>query len=252
MHDDLKIRDWHSSVQESEIGNHLTRLFRQCPIPENELLSNLGLFIKRKYLSKMLFLHDLYKQILDVQGIVVEFGTRWGSNLALFQSFRGIYEPFNHTRKIIGFDTFQGFPSVDDKDGTSEIVSIGSYNVTPRYDEYLSMILDYHEQESPISHINKYKLVKGDASVEAVKYFKDNPETIIALAYFDFDLYEPTKKSLEIIKSHITKGTVLGFDQLNDHEFPGETLALKEAWGLDKFRIRRNQYSSVRSYIVIE
>lgn len=139
-----------------------------------------------------------------------------------------------------------------DKDGTSEIVSIGSYNVTPHYDEHLSKILDYHEQESPISHIKKYKLVKGDASLEAVNYFKDNPETIIALAYFDFDLYEPTKKSLEVIKSHITKGTVVGFDQLNDHDFPRETLALKEAWGLDRNRIRKNRYSSVQSHIVVE
>jgi len=37
---------------------------------------------------------------------------------------------------------------------------------------------------------------KGDASVE-MKYLYDNPETIIALAYFDFDLYQPTKKCLE-------------------------------------------------------
>jgi len=30
---------------------------------------------------------------------------------------------------------------------------------------------------------------------------------------------------------------VLGFDQLNDGNFPGETIALKEVFGLDKFEI---------------
>ena len=53
--------------------------------------------------------HELYQKILNVHGVVIEFGTRWGQNLALFESFRGMYEPYNHFRKIIGFDTFEGF-----------------------------------------------------------------------------------------------------------------------------------------------
>ncbi len=56
----------------------------------------------------------------------MEFGVKWGQNLALFQSFRGMYEPYNHNRKIIGFDTFEGFPSVDKKDGGSKIIKAGA------------------------------------------------------------------------------------------------------------------------------
>jgi len=41
-------------------------------------------------------------------------------------------------------------------------------------------------------------------------------------------------------QNHVTKGTVIGFDELNYHEFPGETLALKEVFGLDKYKIRRS------------
>lgn len=227
-------------------------LFRECPIPGNELLSNLGLFLKRQDLSKMLFLNDLYKKIIDVHGVVIEFGVRWGNNLALFESFRGIYEPYNHNRKIIGFDTFAGFPSVHEKDGTADIVSVGAYGVTEGYDAYLEKILGYHEQESPIPHIKKYRLVKGDATVEVEKYFTEHPETIVAFAYFDFDLYEPTKKCLEVIKEHVTKGTIIAFDQLNDHGFPGETLALKEVFGLDRYKISKSPYCSVQSYIVME
>ena len=239
-----------SSEHESDIRRKLAQLFRTCPIPDDELLSNLGLFIKRKDLSRILFLQDLYKQILHVHGVVIEFGVRYGNNLALLESLRGIYEPFNHNRMIIGFDSFQGFPSIHAKDGSS--VSVGSFNVTANYEEYLSRVMDYHEQESPISHIRKYKLIKGDASVEVRTYFKENPETIIALAYFDFDLYEPTKKCLEVITSHLTKGTIIAFDQLNDHDFPGETLALKEIWGLDKYKIRRSPTTSLQAYMVID
>jgi hypothetical protein len=248
---DRIVTRWSAAPDENNIREKFFDLFRECPIPDNELLSNLGLFIKRQDLSKMLFMNDLYKKIIDVNGIVIEFGVRWGKNLVLFESFRGIYEPFNHKRKIVGFDTFEGFISVHEKDGASDIATVGNYRVTPDYKAYLEKILDYHEQESPISHIKKYYLVHGDATVEVEKYFKDYPETIVALMYFDFDLYEPTKKCLEVVKNHITKGTIIGFDQLNDHDFPGETLALKEVFGLDKYKIRKSPYSSVQSYIVM-
>ncbi len=146
----------------------------------------------------------------------------------------------------------KGSASVHEKDGTSDIVKIGAYQVTDHYEDYLEKVLTYHEQESPIAHINKHQLIKGDATVEVEKYFNAYPETIVAFAYFDFDLYEPTRKCLDVIKDHITKGTVIAFDQLNDHDFPGETLALKEVFGLDRFKLRKSVHSSVQSYLIVE
>lgn len=241
-----------SSAEQLKSRDKLLELFKQCPIPENELIRNLGLFIKRQDISTIIFKNDLYKQILNVPGIVVEFGVRWGQNLALFESFRGMYEPYNYYRKIVGFDTFSGFPSVHEKDGHSRLSTPGAYSVTEGYEEYLKEILEYHEEQSPISHIKKYELVKGDASVSIEKYLSDHPETIIALAYFDFDIYEPTRKCLEAILPHLTKGSVIGFDELNDKDFPGETLALREVLGLSKYRLQRCSYMSVPSYLVIE
>jgi hypothetical protein len=241
-----------ASTDEISRRKKFLELFKSSPIPDNEILANLGLFMKRQDMSGILFKNEVYKKILDVHGIVVEFGVRWGQNLALFESFRGIYEPFNHSRRIVGFDTFEGFPSVHKKDGNAGIISKGAYPVTAGYKNYLEEVLNYHEQESPISNIRKYDLIKGDAVVEIKKYLAGNPETIIALAYFDFDIYKPTKECLKAIIKHLTKGSIIVFDQLNVHHFPGETLALKEVLGLDKFCIRRCPYSSVVSYIVIE
>jgi len=228
------------------------KLYENCPIPRKEVLKNLGLFINRQSLSRILYMDDLYKKILNVHGVVIEFGVHWGQNLALFESFRGMYEPFNYTRKIIGFDTFEGFPSIDEKDGNSKIVEEGSYSVTKNYEEYLESVLSYHESESPITHMKKFELVKGDASITIHEYLKRNPETIIAFAYFDFDIYKPTKECLEAIKPHLTKGAVIGFDELNFHDFPGETIALKEVFGLDRFRIQRSAYSPTVSYVIVD
>lgn len=248
---DIKAK-WNASEFETEIRHEFLQNFKSTPVPDREILQNLPLFLNRQNLSQILFVNEMYQHILDVHGVIMEFGVRWGRNMALYGSLRGIYEPFNHNRKIIGFDTFEGFPSVDKLDGVDEIISVGAYNVTENYDAYLAKILDYHEQESPISHIKKYEIVKGDASASINSYLTTHPETIVALAYFDFDIYQPTRDCLMAIKDRLSRGSVVGFDELNDATYPGETLALKETLGIDKHKIRHSRFSPTQSYIVIE
>ena len=65
------------------------------------------------------------------------------------------------------------------------------------------------------------------------------------------DLYEPTKKCLEMIKPYLIKGSVLGFDELNDHDSPGETIALKEVFNLNEIELQRFRYVSRTSYFVL-
>jgi hypothetical protein len=241
-----------TSDQEKSRRQAFFDLYKSCPIPPQELLSNLGLFVKRQTLSRWLFMHHLYQQILEVHGVVMEFGVRWGQNLALFESFRGMYEPYNHSRRIVGFDTFDGFPSVSAKDGADPIIREGALSVTEGYEQYLDQVLRYHESESPLSHLKKFELVKGDAIGGVKSYLEQNPHTIVALAYFDFDLYEPTKEALLAIRDRLTRGSVIGFDELCAKNFPGETLALKETLGIQRFSVRRYPNSSMCSYVVID
>jgi len=95
-------------------------------------------------------------------------------------------------------------------------------------------------------------LVKGDATVTIKKYLEEHPETIIAFAYFDFDIYEPTKVCLEAIKPHLTKGAIIGFDEINFPDFPGETLAFNEVLGINNYKIHRDVNNPIPSYIVYE
>lgn len=185
-----------ASNEEQERRLAFYKAFKNNPIPESEQLSNVGIFTKRQDLTKQLFFNEIYKNILQVHGVIMEFGVRWGQNLVTLNNLRGIYEPFNHSRKLIGFDTFEGFPNVDDKDGKHSIIEKGAFSVTKDYDKYLEEVLNYHEQECPLNHIKKNSLVKGDATKTLAKYLKEHPETIISFAWFDFDLYEPTKNVL--------------------------------------------------------
>lgn len=216
------------------------------------MLENLGLFLTAKDLSRILFMDQLYRQIVEVEGVILEFGTRWGNNLTLFSQLRSIYEPFSRKRRTVGFDTFEGFLQVTPEDGTSSMMEVSNYRVSDRYEHYLASVLDAHEQLNPLSHLKKYELRKGDAGQQLRAYLAEHPETVVALAYFDMDLYKPTKECLELIQPHLTRGSVLGFDEVNLAETPGETIALREVFGLGRYRIRRSPITSRTCYLVID
>ena len=253
MVDPITRHELYRSPQEEDVRGKFIRHFRECPIPDNELLSNLGLFLNSKNLSRILYMDHLYRQILETPGVLIEFGTRWGQNLSLFAALRGIYDPFERNRKIIGFDTFSGFVAVTNKDAKDhEIINAGGFGVTKDYEKYLEDVMNFQEMDNPMSHVKKFDIRKGDASVEIVEYLKQYPETIVALAFFDMDVYEPTKKCLQIIKPHLVKGSVLAFDELNDHDSPGETTALNEVFGLNYLRLKRFSRSSRTGYFVKE
>jgi hypothetical protein len=225
-------------------------MIRQSPIPDGELSANVGLYLSRMQLSRLMLMHQLYQSILPIHGVIMEFGVRWGQNLALFSNFRGMYEPYNYNRKIIGFDTFAGFPSVDLKDGSK--IAKGDYSVVEGYQAYLTTILEQHQADSPIAHKKKFELVAGDATITIHEYLARQPETVVALAYFDFDIYQPTKVCLEAILPRLTRGSVIAFDELNCPEFPGETLAVLETIGLGRYGLRRDPQNPLVSWMTID
>jgi hypothetical protein len=241
-----------SSIPEKNIQQALVTLLNEKPIPDDEVLANLGLFLTSKNLSRLLFFNEMYRKILHSHGIIVEFGVRWGQTLSIMTALRGIFEPFNRHRKIVGFDTFAGFKGMNAKDGTACKCKNGSFGVPKGYEKYLGQVLDLQEALCPISHLKKYEIVKGDAVQTVPLYMKKHPETIISMAIFDFDIYQPTKTALEAIKPFLCKNSILVFDELCDDIFPGETIALREVFDLLDLQVRRLPMASRISYVVID
>ena len=194
-------------------------------------------FIKRQVLSRLLYLDHVYRRILDTPGVICEFGVHWGGTLATICNLRAIHEPYNHSRKVFGFDTFSGFPDVDSADGGR--VTQGDYSTSAGYEEELETLLGLHESFSPLSHMRKFELVKGDVAETVPRWLTDNPHAIISMAMFDMDIYKPTRSTLELILPRLVKGSLLVFDELNCEYFPGETQAVLEVLGLNNLRLQR-------------
>jgi hypothetical protein len=243
-----------SSSQEIDRRAKFVETFESSPIPRRELVySQLSLYLTRQELSRMYAMTELYRDhVLGTNGVMMEFGTCYGRTAALLTNLRGMFEPFNFTRKLIIFDTFSGLYGTNEKDGDDRLAVDGAYSAGEGYERHLDEVLSYHESEAPIAHRRKFEIVKGDAAQSITTYLAKHPETIVALAYFDFDIYGPTKACLEALRPHLTKSSVLAFDELNCPEYPGETAALAEVFGLGKCTLKRSPFSPWMSYTTCE
>lgn len=202
-----------------------------------DLLGNLSLFIDRITLGRILLMSQLYQKILTTEGIVMEFGVKYGQNISLFQKYRHIFEPYNWKRKIVAFDTFEGLYGVSSNDNQCQN---GDFSTPPSYENFLNEIMQLNEQESAISHIKRYEIIKGDASQTFPQYLKANPQTIISLIYFDMDIYQPTLDVLKFALPRMSKGSIIAFDEVNDSRYPGETMALLESLNIQNYKIHKN------------
>ena len=66
------------------------------------------------------------------------------------------------------------------------------------------------------------------------------------------DIYKPTKDCLKAIKPYLTKGSIIGFDEPNSKDFPGETIAIKEIFGKINFKLHQSKFSAGSGYLIIE
>ena len=176
-----------------------------------------------------------------------------GGGLFSWMHFSAILEPYNHTRRIIGFDTFTGFPEIHEKDltrGRSEHTKIGAFQTTANIREELEALARIHDANRPIGHIPKIELVAGDACSTIPAYVESNPHLLISLLYLDFDIYAPTKTALESLLPRVVKGGVVAFDELNCAEFAGETTALLEMLSMDGVQLKRFTIDPYISYFI--
>lgn len=232
-------------------SNSLIEQLKNSPIPNAELLRNLFIYQDRRALSRFLFLNELYQKNIQLHGSIFEFGVRYGVNTCLFSSLRGIYEPYNHNRKIVAFDTFCGFPTVD-ADTDSVHAEEGQFGVPNSYEDHLEEVLNIHEKLAPVEGIKKFQLVKGNVETTLPLYLKEHPETMISFAYLDFDIFEPTFSALNNIEPYLVNGAIVAFDEINVADWPGETVALRRWIGERNMHVFQSQFKAAGGYVIFE
>lgn len=248
----MLVRTAKENKYSESLSKHLRKLLSTRQKNEREIVEGFPLYAPRQELSRFLARHELFKKILLIKGSILECGIFRGFGLMTWAELSAIYEPTNYHRQIIGFDTFTGFPKINQKDrGSIKNPEARPHGAASASDEELEKVIKLFDNNRYLSHIPKIKLVRGDFLKTGPKFLEQNPHLLISLLFLDFDLYEPTKEALRLFLPRMPKGAVLAFDEINNPDWPGETQAFLEATGLSNHCLKQFSYEPNISYLVL-
>jgi hypothetical protein len=213
-------------------------------------------FVSRQSLSYFLARTEIFKEVINLHGNIFDFGIFKGSSFFTFLQLSAIFEPYNHLRKIVGFDSFNGFSKFEKEDSSKKFNNLpmrfeGGMSLGDKAFDEINYGIDLCNLNTPLNHIKKGFVINGDLPYSLETYLSDHPETIIAMANFGLGLYKPTIKILEKIKPRLVKGSILVFEDLNQETWPGETKALFEVFDMTKNELIKFSYCPHLSFFKI-
>jgi len=173
--------------------------------------------------NKMAKKIELYLQVKDLPGDIVEVGVFKGASLGLFLNLKAMYEP-NSLMKVIGFDFFNPGTLLESLDGLNRAMM---ETVVARVDKKDISLESVRHSLSKFDE-SSYLLVQGDAVVETTEFYKSSPGARIKLLYMDIDVGEPTYQILRRLWKRIMKNGIVIFDEYAYHKWD-------ESDGVDKF-----------------
>jgi hypothetical protein len=236
--------------KEQGVGPAIAKIFENCSDATETKLESFPKYARRQHLKRFLSMYELFKLALPVKGSVVECGVFRGFGLMSWAKLSTILEPENLTRRVYGFDTFDGFPSLAAKDQNHHTQTHVGDLRSSSYEE-LQQLIKLYDQDRFLGHIPKVSLVKGDIAKSAPKFLTDNPHLLVSLLFIDCDLYEPTKVALAHFLPRMPRGAVLAFDELDNPQWPGETLAMLEETISRPLALRRLEWDPYISYAIL-
>lgn len=239
--------------QERMVGPEIEKIFNASPDSVEIRIENFPKYVRRQHLTRLLAMYEIFKRIVGVKGSIVECGVNRGYGLMAWAKLSAVLEPVNLTRRIYGFDSFAGFPSVGEKDRTGpkwETAQQGGLHADS-YDELLKLV-ELYDKDRFLGHIPKVELIKGDATQTIPRFIADHPHLVVSLLFMDFDLHEPTRAALQSFVPRMPKGAILAFDELDNPLWPGETLAVLETLGMNKLELERLDFDPYIAFARID
>jgi hypothetical protein len=213
-------------------------------------LANMARYARRAQVTRFAALYELFKLALPVKGSIVECGVFRGASFMTLAQLSAALEPTNLTRRIYGFDSFGGFPSVSSHDHPQKTGAAVGDLAADSFAE-LSELLKVYDTDRFLGHIPKAELIRGDVAETIPEFVAANQHLLVSLLFLDLDLYEPTVVALRNFLPRMPKGAVLALDELDNPLWPGETSAVLDEVGLSRLELRRFEFDPYITYAVL-
>jgi hypothetical protein len=236
---------------ELEVSRNMVDLFQACPDTIESKLDNFPKYVRRQSLKRFLALYEIFKLAMPVKGSIVECGVFKGFGVMSWAKLSAMLEPENFTRRVYGFDTFEGFASISERDKNA-IANPEPRALLANSLEELQQILAEYDKDRFLGHMPKVQLIAGDAVETIPRFVQENPHLVVSLLFLDFDLFEPTKIALETFVPRMPKGAIIAFDELDNPMWPGETMALLSTLGISRLRLERLEWDPYIGFARLE
>ena len=239
------------NASEREATEIYAQAYEQSADSTTTKLAHVVKYIRRQDLTRLLARYEIFKKVLKVKGSIIECGVFRGSGLMSWANFSAILEPNNLTRRIYGFDSFEGFPKIGSEDASNFRTAQKGELRSDCFQELTELIRAY-DLNRFLGHIPKVELIRGDAVETIPAFVKRNPHLLASLLFMDFDLFDPTKVALEHFLPRMPKGAVLSFDELDNPVLPCETLAMLKSLTINQYKFQRLVFDPYIAFGVLE
>ncbi len=215
---------------DDQIEQLLDAHFEKFGVTQQEVCRNFQIYTRRIFLKRFLAHYELFRLAVDLPGDIVELGVYRGASLMSWANFLEIRNMGDRQKQVFGFDNFQGFTEITDKDGAIDdqvAKQVGGFDSSV-FEDILKDAIAIFDQDRFIPYKPRVKLVKGDIERTVPKFVEENPGLRICLLHFDCDMYTPTKVGLEHFWPRVVPGGVVLFDEYGIRPWEGESHAVDE------------------------
>ena len=212
--------------------------------------------------SRLRFLYDhVRSNALRSDGDVYEFGVFRGASLLAMAL---IMKELGSTKKIIGFDSFSGFPSYAPEDDlknfqdrkyfsesfyleflrftefkqTQQGLNVVNPETLARSGDFSDTTRERLEEKIRYLELDNIELIEGPFHVTVPAHF-DNVERRISSCNIDCDLYEGYVTVLPRVYDSLSNGGYLHLDEYYSFKYPGAKIAVDDFCAIRGIQVKK-------------
>ncbi len=231
---------------DAEIEALLDAHFQRFGISRQEICRNFPIYARRVFLKRLLAHYELYRMTIDLPGDIVELGVYRGASLLSWANFLEIRNMGDRAKRVIGFDNFAGFKTLDEKDGAADprVGKVPGGFDGGTFEEQLQDAIAIYDRDRFIGYKPRVVLVKGDIEETVPRFVVENPGTRISLLHLDCDVYQPTRRALEVLWPLVVASGIVLFDEYAIPPWEGESRAVDEFFAGQNVVLRKLDWST--------
>ncbi|MBD1143998.1 class I SAM-dependent methyltransferase [Pelagibacterales bacterium SAG-MED33] len=191
----------------------------------------------KERLKKIFVRYELFKKSQNIPGDIIECGVFKGTGHLFWLKLLDIFD-HNSIKKVIGFDTFKGFPKSVLKFEQKEAKKFVKESNYSR-----NTLTEVNKKISRAGLNARSVLIKGDIIKTSKSYIKKNRGFRISLLHLDLDTYEGTKHVLNNFFPLVSKKGIVVFDEYGSRGW-GESEAIDEYFHDKKYSIIKTENST--------